>query len=326
MSELTVHENNFLETSGGLELPVIITNAGEHAARRFIEFFVVTIRNKNTRMAYARAVYRFMDWCDERGLGLLTIEPIAVAAYVEHMQADYEVPTVKQHLAAIRMLFDWMVTGQVLPSNPAASVRGPRHVVETGKTPIMAPDEARQLLESIETHSVVGLRDRALIAVMLYTFGRVSAVTQIKVEDYYMSGKQARIRLQEKGGKVRELPLHHKAVEYLDAYIQIAGISDEKKLPLFRSTGRGRGARVTERPLDRRNVLDMIKRRAIVAGLSSTLCSHSMRGTGITTFLEADGKLEVAQAIAGHASARTTKLYDRRNQNVQQGEIERIRF
>ncbi len=326
MSNLVRHEERFLQASGTLKLPAIITNAGEHAARRFIEFFIATIRNKNTRMAYGRAVYQFMDWCDERGLDLYSIEPITVAAYIEWKQTDYEAPTVKQHLAAIRMLFDWMVTGQVLPSNPAASVRGPKHVVDTGKTPIMAPEEARQLLESIDTDTLSGLRDRAMIAVMLYTFGRVSAVTKIKVEDYYMSGKQSRIRLQEKGGKVRELPLHHEAVEYLDAYIRIAGIGEEKKLPLFRSMGRGRGDSVTDRPLDRRNVLAMIKRRALGAGLSPALCNHSLRGTGITAFLEADGKLEIAQSIAGHASARTTKLYDRRNQDVQQGEIERIRF
>src|SRR2546423_1606173 len=218
----------------GLEaLPVVIANAGENASRRFIEFFTANIRNKNTRMAYVRALIPFFDWCEGRGIGLHDIQPVVVGAYVE--QHTGSKPTVKQHLAAIRMLFDWLVTGQIVPVNPAASVRGPKYVVKRGKTPVLKAEQARQLLDSIDTSSITGLRDRALIGVMVYSFARVSAVVGMRVEDYYLNGKRWWIRLHEKGGKRHEVPAHHNAEAYLDAYLEAAGSSGQKKTPLFRT-------------------------------------------------------------------------------------------
>jgi site-specific recombinase XerC len=99
-------------------------------------------------------------------------------------------PTVKQHLAAIRMLFDWLVTGGILASNPATSVRGPKHVIKRGKTPVLTTDQARVLIESIDTSTPVGLRDRALIGVMTYAFARIGAVVSMRVEDYFANGKR----------------------------------------------------------------------------------------------------------------------------------------
>ena len=148
----------------GLEmLPAAIAAQGERAGRRFIEFFTATIRNRNTRMAYARAVKQFFDWCEDHQLGLEDIEPIAIAAYIEELGSKIARPSVKQHLAAIRQLFDYLVTGGILLSNPAGSVRGPKYVVTHGKTPVLSRDEMRQLLESIDTSKLIGLRDRALL-------------------------------------------------------------------------------------------------------------------------------------------------------------------
>src|SRR5512135_211825 len=157
-------------------IPSPIAAAGEDAVRRFVEFFTATIRNPNTRGAYARAVSDFFDWCQAAGLHeLRALEPVHVAAYVEQLGRTHAAPSVKQHLAAVRMLFDWLVVGQVIPANPASVVRGPKHVVSRGKTPVLTPEEARQLFEAIPTHSVVGLRDRALIGMLIYSFARVSA-------------------------------------------------------------------------------------------------------------------------------------------------------
>jgi len=131
-------------TGDGLLVPRVIADAGDQAARRFLEFFAATIRNKNTRMAYYRACCRFFAWCDHHAIGeIADIEPLHVAAYVEAMAKEFEKPTVKQHLAAIRMLFDWLVTGQVVATNPAHSVRGPKHVVKTGKTTVLTGEQAR---------------------------------------------------------------------------------------------------------------------------------------------------------------------------------------
>ena len=193
-----------LTVAGGWEiagLPPLVRRAGPKAAERLVEFFTAQIRNANTRAAYATAVTRFFAWCDASGLDLVTITPVAVAAYIDALQATASAPTVKQHLAAIRHLFDYLVVGQVVPTNPAAAVRGPTHVVRTGKTPVLQPAEARHLLASIDDADLAGLRDRALLAVMVYSFARVSAMVRMDVEDYYQQGKRWWLRLQEKGGK-----------------------------------------------------------------------------------------------------------------------------
>ena len=254
-------------------------------------------------------------------LVVVLISPIAVATYIDEMQSRYRAPTIKQHLAAIRRLFDWLVTGQVMPTNPATSVRGPTHVVKTGKTPVLQPAEARQLLDSIDTSTVRGLRDRALLAVMVYSFARVSAVVGMRVEDYYQQGKRWWLRLQEKGGKHHAVPVHHKAEAYLDAYLAAAGIAAEKDAPLWRSMPRAGG--MGARRMSRVDVFRMIKRRVKTVGLGEANC-HTFRATGITAYLLNGGTLERAQAIAAHESPRTTKLYDRTADEVTIEDIEKI--
>jgi site-specific recombinase XerD len=246
-------------------------------------------------------------------------------------------PTVKQNLAAIRMLFDWLIVGQVLAINPAHAVRGPKHLVSRGKTPVLTEDEARRLLASIkvtkkvksadgseeELPSVVGLRDRALLAVMTYSFARISAVIGMKVEDYFPNGKRWWVRLYEKGGKVHEMPAHHKLEQYLDEYLVAAGIRDQEKTPLFRSTT-GRTGLLTDRSMHRVDAYLMVRRRTAEAGLKGKLGCHMCRATGITAYLEGGGTLENAQKMAAHSSPRTTKLYDRRGDAITLDEVERI--
>lgn len=308
--------------ANSIPLPVIVSNAGEQARWRFIEFFVATIRNRNTRRAYYNAVTQFFDWLGLVGVSSLSqITPSLVGAYIE--QHPGEPPTVKQHLAAIRMLFDWLVVGQIIPTNPASSVRGPKYVVKTGKTPVLTPDQARQLLDSIETDELIGLRDRALIGVMVYGFARVGAVTSMRVEDYFQSGKKWRFRLHEKGGKLHEVPAHHSAEEYMDAYLDAADLWAEKKAPLFQSIKHGKAM---GKKLAQADVYRMIRRRALAAGLGVDVCCHTWRATGITAYLLNGGSLETAQAIANHESPRTTKLYDRTGDEITLDEVERIRI
>ncbi|MGH9396897.1 MAG: site-specific integrase [Terriglobia bacterium] len=215
--ELARRPDHALKIRGGASLPSLIVNAGENAAEKFIEYFTAQIRNRNTREAYARAVGQFLAWCEERGLSLATLRPVHVAGYIEKLPLSP--PTVKQHLAAIRMLFDWLVVSQIIPMNPAAAVRGPKYVTKRGKTPVLSPDQARKLLDSINTETVVGLRDRAIIGVMVYSFARVSAVAKMKIADYYDDGRRSWFRFHEKGGKRHEVPVHHNAQAYLDAYV-----------------------------------------------------------------------------------------------------------
>ena len=310
---------------GVIRLPKLIDDAGDRARQRFVEFFTAQIRNSHTRRAYANAVVRFLTYCDSKGWKLRELDPVRVATYIESLGGELQPASVKQHLAALRILFDYLVVGQVLPFNPASSVRGPKHVVRTGKTPVLFADDARALLDSIDTSDVVGLRDRALIAVMIYSFARVGAVVKMRVKDYYVQGRRAWFVLHEKGGRFHRVPAHHKACEYVEAYLGAAGIGDESVGPLFRSAPSGR-RKLTSRPLVARNVLGMVKRRAVAAGLPADVCNHSFRATGITEYLSHDGSLEMAAQIAGHASTRTTQLYNRTNDQLTLGEIERIRI
>ena len=230
-------------------------------------------------------------------------------------------PTVKQHLAAIRALCDWLVVHQVLPVNPAAAVRGPKHVVTKGATPVLTPAEARALLDRIDTGTRVGLRDRALLSVMVYSFARVSAAVGMRRQDYFRQRTRGWLRLHEKGGKRHDVPAHHHAEEAVEAYLAAGGVEDAKA-PLFQSVDRAGG--LSGRPLGRRAVLAMIKRRASAAGLPASTCCHTFRATGITAYLSNGGTLEHAQRIAGHSSPKTTKLYDRTADTVTLDEIERI--
>jgi len=232
------------------------------------------------------------------------------------------------------MLFDWLVTGHVLDVNPAHAVRGPKYVVKKGKTPVLTADEARDLLDSIEVvrttaqadgteveePDLIGLRDRALIGVMVYTFARINAVIEMKVRDYFVQGRRGWVRLHEKGGKEHELPCYHNLEEYLDAYIAAAGIAKNPDWPLFRTTGRKTGQ---QQRMWQQDAYRMIQRRAKAAGIKTRIGSHTFRATGITTYLRNDGKLEQARTMANHSSPRTTKLYDRREEEISLDEVEK---
>jgi site-specific recombinase XerC len=200
-------------------VPTLIAAAGDQASWRYIDFFTSNIRNPNTRRAYARACGTFFAWAEERGLSLGTIRPYDVSLYIEFRQQTHSAPDVKQQLAAVRMLFDWLITGQVLPHNPAAAVRGPKHVVKTGKTPVLDGKEWRQLLDAIPTVTVRDLRDRALIATLTYSFARIGAALKMKVEDLRPKGASWELRLHEKGGKHHVMPCHHSLAKALRAYI-----------------------------------------------------------------------------------------------------------
>jgi site-specific recombinase XerD len=309
----------------GATVPALVASAGERAGICFLEFFASNIRNPNTRRAYAHAVGEFLAWCAQAGVGSVTaVQPLHVAAWIELQTQTLSAPTVKQHLAAIRHLFDWLVIGQIVPHNPAASVRGPSHTTRKGKTPVLDTTEARQLLDSIDVSTPIGLRDRALIALMVFSFARVGAALAMRVDDVYRQHRRLWVRLREKGGKRHEMPCHHTLEIYLDAYIEGTGIGAEGKGPLFRTIQRGTG-RLSTTALPQANAYAMVTRRALAAGLGTKIGNHTFRATGITAYLKNGGTLENAAAMANHASTRTTQLYDRRRDDITLDEVERIR-
>ena len=307
-------------------VPALIAAAGERATLRFLEFFAANIRNPHTRRAYGRAVADFLAWCDDQRVpSIAAVQPLHVAAWIVLQQQERAAPTVKARLAALRHLFDWLVTGQVVPVNPAGSVRGPSHSVKAGKTPVLSPEEARTLIDSVDITTPVGLRDRALIGLMVFSFARIGAALGMKVEDVFTQNRRLWVRLREKGGKPHAMPCHHNLESYLTAYIEGAGLAGDPKGPLFRTIGRDKGRPLTRTPLPQPSAYLMIGRRAAAAGIATKLGNHSFRATGITAYLKNGGTLEKAAQMANHASTRTTQLYVRRREELSLDEVERIR-
>ncbi len=209
------------------------------AAERVLEFFLTQIANDNTRAAYLNATKRFTRWCEANGIPeLKDVRPFHIALFLKDLQGRLSVPTVKQQLAAIRMLFDWLVVGQVIESNPSHAVRGPKYSVTTGKTPILTVAEAETLLGSIcadTPPTLVQLRDRAIIGTMIYTFARISAVLKMNVSDYFSQGMRGWVRLHEKGGKEHHVPCHRHLDRFLSEYLAAAPFAADRNGPMFRA-------------------------------------------------------------------------------------------
>jgi site-specific recombinase XerD len=307
-------------------VPAMVAALGDQASWRYVEFFTANVHNEHTRRAYARACSRFFAWSEQRGLTLTAIRPFDVAAWVKELQDEHSAPGIKQQLAAVRMLFNWLITGQVVPMNPSAAVRGPKHVVRTGKTPVLDGTEWRRLIDSIPTETVRELHDRALITTLTYSFARITAALRMKVEDLRPQGTGWRVQLHEKGGKQHAVPCHHALAEALRAYIDAAGIGEDRKGFLFRTSPGHNATMLTGQPMNQADAWRMIRRRAVSAGIFAPIGNHTFRATGITAYLGNGGALEYAQSMAAHESPRTTKLYDRTQARLTQDEVERIRL
>jgi len=267
--------SQLVRSSTAQVVPALIAAAGDRLQLRFLEFFATNIRNPHTRRAYAQATLELLTRCEAAGApSINAVQPVHVAAYIEQLARERSAPTAKQRLAAIRHLFDWLVVGQVIPMNPAASVRGPKHIVKKGKTPVLSPMEARRLLESIDVSTHSGLRDRALIGLMVYSFARIGAALAMKVEDVYTQNRRIWVRLHEKGGKRHEMPCHHNLESYLEAYLEGGGIRQDRKGPLFRTIGRNTRL-LTRTPLPQANAYAMIRRKAAAAGIKTRIGNRS---------------------------------------------------
>jgi site-specific recombinase XerD len=302
--------------------PAIVQAAGGGAMFAWDECFEGEIRNANTRTAYLRNVRRFLAWCEEEKAELRRITPGMVGNYLDELKGS---PATKnQHLAAIRRFFDKLVLRHAILLNPASSVRGDRHQVIEGKTPEIGVELARKLLRSIDVSTVVGLRDRAAIGVMIYTAARVGAVARLTLESFDHDGTQWTLRFTEKGGKSREIPVRHDLEQFLHQYLNAAKLEGEpKETPLFRTTVR-RTKALTQNSMTAVDMCRMVKRRMKATGLPRRLSPHSFRVTTITDLLTQGVPLDEVQYLAGHADARTTRLYDRRGRKVTRNVVERI--
>lgn len=298
--------------------PAIVKRAGKAAAFAWEEFFQAELANAHTRKNYMHAVRKFLAWAEGRGLELPRVAPGDVGEYLQGL--ELAVPTKKLHLAALRRFFDRLVNRHACVINPAATVKSERYAVVEGKTPEIGPDPARTLLKSIDVSDPVGLRDRAVLAVLIYTAARVGAVAKLTTKSLKYDGTQYALRFAEKGGKSREIPVRHDLEQFLLAYIRAAGIAEG---PLFRTANR-KTKTLTKNPMTGIDICRMMKRRLKAAGLPTHFSPHSFRVTTVTDLLEQNVPLEDVQYLAGHSDPRTTRIYDRRRRKVTRNIVERI--
>ena len=298
--------------------PAIVKAAGKAAEFAWEEFFQAELANAHTRKNYMHAVRQFLAWVEGRGLELPRITPADVGEYLQGL--DLAVPTKKLHLAALRRFFDRLVNRHVAVINPAATVKAERYAVVEGKTPEIGAEQARTLLRSIDASNVVGLRDRAVLAVLVYTAARVGAVARLSVKNLMHDGSEYTLRFSEKGGKSWEIPVRHDLEQLLLSYLQAAGIAEG---PFFRTANR-KTKTLTKNAMSGIDVCRMMKRRLKAAGLPGHFSPHSFRVATVTDLLGQNVPLEDVQYLAGHADPRTTRIYDRRRRKVTRNVVERI--
>ncbi len=312
---ITSFKHNFL--SGTI-------HSSQDCKKAIYEFFGARVRNPNTRTAYLYAVRSFFKWAGE--LGVMEpeqVDALIVSRWLDDQLQIHSLPTMKQRLAGLKMLFDWLVVKKIVAVNPVSSVRPPKYSVGIGKTPHLTSVEARQLLDSIDTRSAKGLRDRTLIALMTYTFARIGAALKLRNEDIFWQDGRLWVRLTEKGGRTHALPCHHKLELWLQEYRAHDAYNSAKEAFVFVTIDR-KTKRLSATPLSQSNSFMMVRQRSKAAGINTEICNHTFRATGITAFLENSGTLERAARIANHASTRTTQLYDRRNDSILQKDVERV--
>jgi integrase/recombinase XerD len=305
-----------------LVAPKMVMAAGKAGRFAFEEFFKGRIRNPHTRAAYLRSVRQFLCWCEPYAAELKDITPGMIGDYLD--ERKLAVPSKKVHLAGIRTFFDVLVQRHVIVLNPAHSVRSERYSVMEGRTPEISVAEAKTLLASITLESIIDYRDRALIAVLIYTAARAGAVAKLRLQDLIDDGRRCSLRFAEKGGKARTIPVREDLEKYLLEYLSVAGLKDESKdSPLFRTAG-GRKLSLTATAVNGVDICRMVKRRLKAAGLPTTASPHSFRACVATDLLSQNVGLEDVQYLLGHSDSRVTKLYDRRQKQVTRNIVEKI--
>jgi site-specific recombinase XerD len=303
-------------------MPACINQAGAAATFAWEEYFLGKLRNTHTRTAYMRAVRRFLNWAERQNLQLPNLTPGMVGRYFDELPLS--VPSKKLHLAAIRAFFDVLVQRHVIVLNPSLSVRMERYSVMEGKTPEITVEQSRRLLASIKLESLIDLRDRAIIATLIYTAARAGAVAKLRIGDLVPEGAQLALRFAEKGGKSRSIPVRHDLQEFLQAYLFAGGLDHKSSEgPLFR-TIIGRTGKFSERRLSGGDVWRIVKARLRAAGLTPMITCHSLRACAATDLLFGGVALEDVQHLLGHSDSRVTKLYDRRRRQITRNIVERI--
>jgi len=303
----------------------LVTKAGCRTEKHFLDFFA-TLSNK-TREAYFLAARDLLNWAENTaGIDQLTdITSAHIDAWRDQLEVrKLSTNTIRLRITAIRRLFNWLAADNTLPTNPAAFTKQPKPT-RTIPTPILSLDEIQRIIARIPCDTIGGLRDRALIGVMVYAFARISAALNMNVEDVYTKGEDLWIRLHEKRGKLHEMPCHHNLKAWLITYIEETGIASDPNGPLFRHLDR-QSQKLSEIRLVPQDALKIVRHRAAMAGIETPgLCNRSFRASGLTAYLQhPEATLETAQRMAAHDDPKATSRYGQNDNLVKLDDVEKI--
>jgi integrase/recombinase XerD len=282
------------------------------------EIWLASRKSARTRRAYQNDVKHFMRTLNIRSADeLRRVDHRAVMAW-EHImreQQGSQASTVRRRLAALSSLFAHLVKFGIVPMNPVREVVRPAINRREGTTLAFSQKQARSILDVPNPNSVLGVRDRAILAVGLQVGFRRAEIASLKVGDFHMNRGYESLKVIRKGGKKGSLAIHPQVVQRIKDYLDMTGHGTDLEGPLFRPVRDNRTGLDARRPLHP-DVIDRILRKyARHIGLERGYSAHSMRATFITTALENGASLEDVQSAAGHADPSTTKLYDRRGYN-----------
>lgn len=324
MDWLPVLQNETTPTCESRDLPSVIQRAGHAAERAWDDFFSGVIANDLTRIAYNRAVRRFLEWPRVSGKKLHEITAADVGNHLRGLSGS--LPKKKQHHSALRRFFNLMVERHLCIINPALVARTERLEITEGKTPHISEAQSRKLLESIDVNKLVGYRDRALIGILMWTGVRAGSIAKLCRGHYYEVADQWMLRFDEKRRRTREIPVRYDLQVFLRDYLERSGLQDVPKTsPLF-MTASGKTDWFTTNAMTGHDICRMVKRRMQRAGLPDNLSPHSFRVAVATDLLDQGVALADVQYLLGHADPRTTRLYDRRQKEVTRHIVERIRL
>jgi integrase len=280
----------------------------EKVREEFEDVIASELRNPHTLSAYLYAWRNFSDWCLAGGVDVLKARPAHIGLWIAAHKGGPR--TQRQHLSAVRRLFDIYVAAGVIERNPALRVKAPKFSDRRSRTEVLEPDEAVDLLSSLEEDSLLGQRNLAIVRVMFHHAVRVSAIVGLRVKDYFLEGGLRWMVFGEKRGKVHQLAVHPKAERALNIWLANSDLADRPDWPLFPAFDRDRET-LLRRPVSRRCLYKLMRRFAADVGIAKKIGCHSFRATAITFFRENGGSLEDASRLANHASVVTTMLYDR---------------
>ena len=293
--------------------------------------WLANITNDKTRRAYKCDVMEFSEFLGlKKPEDFRTVTRAHVIAWRETLEArELSPPTIRRKLSALSSLYDYLCERNAVAGNPVDGVKRPMANGNEGSTPALSDDQARRLLEAPPEDTLKGVRDRAIVAALLYHGMRREELCGLRVKDVQSREGVKHLRVKGKRDKIRYVPLHPQAQRLIENYLLLAGHDEDEDGPLFRPVRNNSGGELDKHLNPNSIYRNIVKKYGLASGLNGEvtgLCVHSMRATAATNALSHEADIAKVQEWLGHANVSTTRLYDRRKTRPEDSPTFRVRY